>query len=237
MNRDSFSFQEKNILLRKKQKELERLKYIENERKRQLKAEKENVKKIMTKKNIEKNIDSKKVKDIKKQLRNKMKKEKQYIMTVKPRSIFTLDLKNKPPKKYTKEQIVKSLDGYIEIEDVSKIPPNTYLKYITFKNGKQQFMKGGILRYNGESTLTLSNAFGGNKNPIYWPVKKEFLDENGNVIFKTIFFRKALNEEVKMRKEINKYENLIAEQNDMIEQLQRELIKYKKYIKMMKKNG
>ena len=41
---------------------------------------------------------------------------------------------------------------------------------------------------NGESTLTLSNAFGGNKNPIYWPVKKEFLDENGNVIFKTIFF-------------------------------------------------
>ena len=40
-----------------------------------------------------------------------------------------------------------------------------------------------------------------------------------------------------MRKEINKYENLIAEQNDMIEQLQRELIKYKKYIKMMKKNG
>ena len=34
MNRDSFSFQEKNILLRKKQKELERQKYIENERKR-----------------------------------------------------------------------------------------------------------------------------------------------------------------------------------------------------------
>jgi len=39
-----------------------------------------------------------------------------------------------------------------------------------------------------------------------------------------------------MRKELNQCENIIAEQNDMIEQLQRELIKYKKYIKMLKKN-
>lgn len=238
MNRETFSLQEQNILLRNKQKKAEMMRLMEQERRRQLKAENQSSKKVVSKdkKTLEKTIDIKKVNNIKKQLKQKNKQKSNYLLKSKPRSIFSLNIAKKPSKKYTREQIIRNLDGYIEIENIDRVPPNTYIKYITFKNGRQQYMKGGILKYNQESTITLSNAFGNNKSPIYWPVKKEFRDEVGNLLFRTIFFRKALYEETKMRKELNQCENIIAEQNDMIEQLQRELIKYKKYIKMLKKN-
>ena len=237
MNRETFSLREQNILLRNKQRKADMM-YSMNSQRRTIKPEGTKSKKSVTgdKKALEKTIDIKKVNNIKKQLKKRSKDKSDYLVKAKPKSIFTLNLEKKPSKKYTKEEIIKKLDGYVEIENLSKIPINTYIKYITYKNGRQQYMKGGIFKYNKDTTITLSNDFGFNKNPIFWPVKKEFRDEEGNLLFRTIFFRKALYEETKMRKELNQCENIIAEQNDMIEQLQRELIKYKKYIKMLKKN-
>ena len=219
MEKETFRIQEKNILLRNR-----------NNRDNKNASSRDKYVRTNRKEIIEKSINTNKVTDIKKSIKGK------GNTTNKLRSIFSLNLKRKPPQKHSKEYIVKSLDGYIEIQDVDKIPINTYLKYITLRNGKQHFVKGGILRYRNEKTITLTNAFGNNKNPIYWPVKRYFRDENDNIIFTTIFFRKALYEEAKLQKELNKCHNVITEQNDMIEQLQREIIKYKKYIKMLKKN-
>ena len=219
MEKEKFGIEEKNILLRNRnnrdnKKTLSRDKYARSNRKDV----------------IEKSIKTNKVTDIKKSIKTKGNTPNKL------RSIFSLNLKRKPPRKYSKEYIVKSLNGYIEIQDVDKIPINTYLKYITLRNGKQHFVKGGLLKYRNEKTITLTNAFGNNPNPIYWPVKRYFRDDNDNIVFTTIFFRKTLFEEAKLQKEVNQCQNIITEQNDMIEQLQREIIKYKKYIKMLKKN-
>jgi len=219
MEKDRFNIEEKNILLRNRKK-------ISDERS----ASQSKYARSKNKDIIEKSIDVNKVIDIKKSIKAP------GNTSNKPRSIFSLNLKRKPPQKHSKEYIVKSLNGYVEIQDIDKTPFNTYLKYITLRNGKQHFVKGGLLRFKNEKTITLTNAFANNPNPVYWPVKKYFHDDSDNVIFTTIFFRKALFEEANLQKELNQCQDVVTEQNDMIEQLQREIIKYKKYIKMLKKN-
>ena len=98
MAKETFGIEEKNILLRNKKNS--------DIRNAILRAKYANSKK---KDVIEKSIDTNKVTDIKKSIKT------QGNTPNKLRSIFSLNLKRKPPQKHSKEYIVKSLNGYIEI--------------------------------------------------------------------------------------------------------------------------
>ena len=146
--------------------------------------------------------------------------------------------------KMTKEDIVQSLENYEEVEDIDNVQLYTHVRYITYKNNKQQFYPGGIIIVKGEKYVILSNEIrektSNNKNntkrAITWSVQKYTLDKNGNP-FKTIFFRRITNDEDNINKNIESAKETIEEQNELIEKQQREIYKLKKFIKGLDLDG
>ena len=139
--------------------------------------------------------------------------------------------------KMTKEDIVESLENYEEVDDIDNVQLYTHVRYITYKNNKQQFYPGGIIIVKGDKYVILSNEIrdkNNNKNstrrPITWSVQKYTVDKNGNP-FKTIFFRRITNDEDNINKNIESAKETIEDQNELIEKQQREIIKLKKFIK------
>lgn len=124
--------------------------------------------------------------------------------------------------KLTAEEIKEKLEDYIEVEDISKVPLNTHIRYfkeeINDKGKKTKvFRMGGFLvnKNNYDKYVILSNVPDTgviNNNKKTWSVNTKT----------SIFYRKQTLEEIKeeMHEEID-------ELNDEIETLKKELKKVK----------
>ncbi len=110
-----------------------------------------------------------------------------------PKSTFTDNL--------SKEDVEKKLEDYQKVEDISKVPIGTHLRYFVKKEGELVFRMGGNLKSNNglPKFIILKNAEG-----IEWSVQTEG----------TIFYKKMTIEEIK-----EEYEGIIKELNGKIKKL------------------
>ena len=122
----------------------------------------------------------------------------------------------------TAKQIAQKLEGYVEVEDISKVSLNTHLRYFSLIQDKQtgkvnkKFRIGGFLKVKeqAEKYVILTN------NTNSWSVNTK----------KSIFYRKLKIEEVK-----DYYEKKLKEYKKQIKSLKKELKGYKK--KEKKRSG
>jgi predicted nuclease with TOPRIM domain len=124
--------------------------------------------------------------------------------------------------KLTAEEIKEKLEDYIEVEDISKVPLNTHIRYfkeeINDKGKKTKaFRMGGFLvnKNNYDKYVILSNVPDTgviNNNKKTWSVNTKT----------SIFYRKQTLEEIK-----EEMHDEIDELNDEIESLKKELKKVK----------
>jgi hypothetical protein len=132
----------------------------------------------------------------------------------------------------SKNELKEYLKDYEEIEtdDVNFIPMGTLVRYISYdkKNRKELFRYGGIVKKIAKEYLVLSG-----KNGLSFSVQRATMDDNGNVIHTTRFFRR-LSPELKIKTEyedaLDKSEEVIEKQSSIIEKQKKELMTLKKMI-------
>lgn len=126
----------------------------------------------------------------------------------------------------TKEEINDKLQDYKMVEDISKVPLGTHLRYFVVKNGEKIFRMGGNLKRNLDlpKFVILENALG-----TQWSVQ----------VKDTIFYKKMSLNEIKneydeiileLHEKIKKYKKKIEEKDSIIFEL-REIINKNKKIK------
>ncbi len=91
------------------------------------------------------------------------------------------------------------LNGYDDVLDISKVPLETHLRYISIdKNNKKVFRLGGFLKFKNKDYIVLGSS------DTKWSVPIRHYNQNKDkVIFETIFFKKITKDE-KIIKIINK---------------------------------
>ena len=91
------------------------------------------------------------------------------------------------------------LNGYDDVIDISKIPLETHIRYISLdKNNKKVFRLGGFLKYKNKDYIVLGSS------DTKWSVPiKHYNNTKDKVVFETIFFKKVSKDE-KIIKIINK---------------------------------
>jgi hypothetical protein len=123
----------------------------------------------------------------------------------------------------TKEEINEKLQDYKLVEDISKVPLGTHLRYFVIKDGVKLFRMGGNLKRNLDlpKFVVLVNALG-----TEWTVQ----------IKDTIFYKKMLIKEIKeeydniieeLHEKIKKYKSKIDEKDNIILELQETIKKNK----------
>jgi len=112
--------------------------------------------------------------------------------------------------KLTPDQIEEKLEEYIKVDDITKVPLNSHMRYFTLnkKTNKKEFRLGGFLtnRDNPDKYVILSNG------SISWSVQVD----------NSIFFKKMTIKDLKKEYE-DKIESLENENN----KLKKALLKYK----------
>ena len=79
---------------------------------------------------------------------------------------------------YAKTKLV----DYTECDNINTIPIGTYCKIITYKDDKEYFNNGGILRKNEEDhCLFMRGTF-------FFKIKKTFYNDKGELVYKSRFF-------------------------------------------------
>jgi hypothetical protein len=113
--------------------------------------------------------------------------------------------------KLSPEEIEEKLEEYIKVDDITKVPLNSHLRYFTLnkKTNKKEFRLGGFLtnRDQPDKYVILSNG------TISWSVQIE----------NSIFFKKLTVKELK-----GEYEEKIESLEKENAKLKKALLKYKK---------
>lgn len=114
-----------------------------------------------------------------------------------PKTTFTDNL--------DKEDVEKKLEDYQKVDDITKVPIGTHLRYFTKKDGELIFRMGGVLKINKDlpKFVILKNAVG-----VEWSVQ----------VADTIFYKKMTIQEIK-----DEYENIIKELNGKIKKLKEKI--------------
>jgi len=123
----------------------------------------------------------------------------------------------------TKEEINDKLQDYKLVDDISKVPLGTHLRYFVIKNGVKLFRMGGNLKRNLDlpKFIVLVNALGAE-----WTVQ----------VKDTIFYKKMSLNEIKdeydsiieeLHEKIKKYKIKIEEKDNTISELQETIKKIK----------
>lgn len=123
----------------------------------------------------------------------------------------------------TKDEINEKLQDYKLVDDMSKVPLGTHLRYFVIKNGVKLFRMGGNLKRNLDlpKFIVLVNALG-----TEWTVQ----------IKDTTFYKKMSLKEIKeeydsiieeLHEKIKKYKSKIDEKDNLILELQETLKKTK----------
>ena len=115
----------------------------------------------------------------------------------------------------TAKQIIQKLEGYVEVEDISKVPLNTHLRYFSLIQDKvtgkvnKKFRIGGFLKVkeHADKYVILTN------NTNSWSCNTKT----------SIFYRKLKIEEVR-----DYYEKKIKDYKKQIKSLKKELKAFKK---------
>tara|TARA_Y100000590_G_scaffold202423_1_gene229909 strand:+ start:2140 stop:2817 length:678 start_codon:yes stop_codon:yes gene_type:complete len=77
----------------------------------------------------------------------------------------------------------EKLKNYIRVNNIDDVRLGTHVRYVTWKNGKQRFCLGGILKEVHSAYVKLANK------SFHWSVQKQHFDNNRTIIFNTVFFR------------------------------------------------
>ena len=109
------------------------------------------------------------------------------------------------------------------------------MRYIGFKNGKQEFYYGGKVKKIDSRYIILANDYITNRSPITWSVARHVYDDSGKKIFNTIFFKRVKKGDLDNYRKIQGLEFKVKEQDEIIEQQQSDIVKLKRYIKMLQK--
>mgnify|MGYP001342291866 CR=1 FL=1 len=107
--------------------------------------------------------------------------------------------------------IKKELKGYIEVDSVFSIKPNTRIKYITLKDNEESFYLGGTFERLLNDRLFLYNS--GNT----WAVPIKIKDDNCNTIYNSRFFIESKTKSI--NKEIEELQKIIKTQQRVINKL------------------
>jgi hypothetical protein len=101
----------------------------------------------------------------------------------------------------TKEEINEKLEDYKLVDDISKVPLGTHLRYFVEKNGQKLFRMGGNLKRNLDlpKFIILENATG-----VQWTVQ----------VKDTTFYKKMSIKEIK-----EEYDLIISDLHDKIKKL------------------
>ena len=83
----------------------------------------------------------------------------------------------------TNDKMREKLQGYIQVNDIGYVAINTHVRYVTWRDGNQRFCLGGLLKEKHDKYVKLSNG------KFHWSVQKEHFDDEGEFLFKTVFFR------------------------------------------------
>jgi hypothetical protein len=105
----------------------------------------------------------------------------------------------------TKEEISQKLEDYKVVDDISKIPLDTHLRYFIKKDNEMLFRMGGNLKRNLDlpTFVVLRNALGKE-----WTVQ----------VKDTIFYKKMTIKEIK-----EEYDNIILDLHDKIKKLKQKI--------------
>ena len=131
--------------------------------------------------------------------------------------------------KLTKEEIKEMLEDYIEVDDISKVPLNTHIRYFSEKKNEKSkkiekvFRMGGFLvnKNNYDKYVILATA------PNTGVINSAAKSWSVNTV-SSIFYRKLTYEEVK-----EQFKDTIEDQNQQIEILKKELKKLKAELKKL----
>tara|TARA_B110000908_G_C10220233_1_gene434946 strand:+ start:318 stop:821 length:504 start_codon:yes stop_codon:yes gene_type:complete len=128
---------------------------------------------------------------------------------VRPKVTYTETIQNY-------DKIKSLLKDYIKIEDIDTIPLGTFIKYITYKNGKPQIRIGGILVKAADEYITLRTY-----NFKFFHVQKYHWAEGANKeldnpVFGTMFWKNKID---KKTIKIEKQQEHIQKQQEQISAL------------------
>ena len=147
----------------------------------------------------------------------------------------------RPKKTYTdtlqsNEAIETKLDQFVEVDekDIDSLPKNSFIRYIKYdlKSKSEKFVTGGLLlRVTPEYLLLM-----GKNNGSF--CAQRYTYQGDKVVYKTRFF-KLLSKEEKLKEELadtqENANNLIAKYEEVLKQQQEEIENLKRIIKKMKK--
>lgn len=136
-----------------------------------------------------------------------------------------------------KDELKKYLKDYEEVpmEDVNFMTIGQLLRYISYdkKTRREIFRFGGLLKKIDKNYVVLQG-----KNGMTFSAQRYTMDDNENIIHTTRFFRKKKVEEV-MKQEyeeaIDRSDELIHKQTEVIEKQKRELMTLRKRLEEMEK--
>jgi len=86
------------------------------------------------------------------------------------------------------ESMKDKLKNYEQVSNIDDVPLRTHIRYVTLvkENGvhKQKFRLGGMLIKKEKDYIKLQSK------DFHWSVQKKHFDDQKNVLFETIFFKK-----------------------------------------------
>ena len=147
------------------------------------------------------NIGKRSKNPLKKQVINNFMDGKKKLDEKKNQNNEVEDTKKTFTENLTKEEINEKLEDYKVVDDISKVPLDTHLRYFVKKNNEMLFRMGGNLKRNLDlpNFVVLKNALGAE-----WTVQ----------VKDTIFYKKMSIKEIK-----EEYDGIISELHDKIKKL------------------
>ena len=99
-----------------------------------------------------------------------------YVKEEKTRNLLRSKY-DRPKKTYTdtlqtNKAMSEKLVGYVRVDDIDYVPLNTHVRYVTYREGKQVFRLGGLLKFKHPKYVRLSNGTN------HWSVQREHLNKD-----------------------------------------------------------
>tara|TARA_B110000285_G_scaffold41190_1_gene45250 strand:+ start:3406 stop:3837 length:432 start_codon:yes stop_codon:yes gene_type:complete len=113
----------------------------------------------------------------------------------------------------TEKNIIKKLQGYTQVTNITDIRIGSHVRYITWKNDAQRFCVGGWVRKVHDKYVVLES------NQFSWSVQR-FHYKGRKKAFTTIFFKKNT--------KLEKCEHALLQQQHEIQELKKYIIQTRK---------
>lgn len=124
------------------------------------------------------------------------------------------------------DKIKKEIKNHIEIDILFPLKPGTIVKYITLKDNEESFYLGGLFVRKGNEKIFLSQS------GQTWAVPSKIRDNNNFVLYNSRFFihKDNLKKTEIKKKEDKELEKIVESQQEVINKMTAQIIKYQKDI-------